>query len=253
MSQHDMNIANLGYPATRIDINAALAAIASNNSGATEPSAKFAYMWWPDTTSGLLKIRNADNSAWVTIGTLADANLGLLPSSTIGSTVQGYDSDTAKTDVAQTFSATQTFAAVVADSIQFDTISGDATSNTLDDYETGSGTAVVQPNSSGSITLATPTYEYTKVGNLVTFQFEFHVSASSSPVGALRVNLPFAGAGYATGAVRLYNVAFSGSPFLAGYPNNAYLLINQSHNNIATSGINSTGYYFGTFTYRTNS
>ena len=34
-------------------------------------------MWWPDTTTGLLKQRNSANSAWITIGTLGSANLGL--------------------------------------------------------------------------------------------------------------------------------------------------------------------------------
>jgi hypothetical protein len=43
-----------------------------------QPSTTYAYQWWSDTTTGLLLIRNAANSAWVTVGTLADANLGLL-------------------------------------------------------------------------------------------------------------------------------------------------------------------------------
>jgi hypothetical protein len=34
-------------------------------------------MLWADTTAGLLKIRNAANSAWITIGTLASPNLGI--------------------------------------------------------------------------------------------------------------------------------------------------------------------------------
>ena len=34
-------------------------------------------MWWADTSAGLLKQRNAANSAWITIGTLASTNLGL--------------------------------------------------------------------------------------------------------------------------------------------------------------------------------
>lgn len=53
-------------------------ALRSTFSGASEPSADMiAYMLWADTTTGLLKIRNAANSAWVTIGTLAATNLGL--------------------------------------------------------------------------------------------------------------------------------------------------------------------------------
>jgi len=86
MAQHDYNIANQSGLAFRTDLNNALAAIVSNNSGATEPSTMFAYQWWPDTTTGLLKIRNAANSAWVTVGTLATANLGLLTTTTAAST-----------------------------------------------------------------------------------------------------------------------------------------------------------------------
>jgi len=80
MAQHDYVIANGTGAAVRSDLNNALAAIVSNNSGATEPTTTYAYQWWPDTTTGLLKIRNAANNAWVTVGTLASANLGLLAS-----------------------------------------------------------------------------------------------------------------------------------------------------------------------------
>ena len=79
MAQHDYVIANGTGAAVRSDLNGGLAAIVSNNSGATEPGTMYAYQWWPDTTTGLLKIRNAANNAWVTVGTLASANLGLLP------------------------------------------------------------------------------------------------------------------------------------------------------------------------------
>jgi len=54
-----------------------LAAIVSQNSGASAPTTTFAFQPWADTTTGLLKIRNAANSAWVTVGTLASTNLGL--------------------------------------------------------------------------------------------------------------------------------------------------------------------------------
>ena len=78
MAQHDYNIANQSGAAFRSDLNNGLAAIVSQNSGAAQPSTTYAYQWWADTTTGLLKIRNAANNAWITIGTLADANLGLL-------------------------------------------------------------------------------------------------------------------------------------------------------------------------------
>ena len=76
MSQHDYDIstadANTGVT-MRAAINAALQALAGNNSGATEPATKYPYMWWADTTSGYLKQRNAANTAWITVMLLATA------------------------------------------------------------------------------------------------------------------------------------------------------------------------------------
>lgn len=72
MAQHDYVIANQGFPAFRSDLNDALAAIVSNNSGATEPTTMFAHQMWVDTAAdpSILKIRNADNDAWITVGAL---------------------------------------------------------------------------------------------------------------------------------------------------------------------------------------
>jgi hypothetical protein len=78
VAQHDYIIANQSGAAFRADLNNGLAAIVSQNSGAAQPSTTYAYQWWADTTTGLLKIRNAANSAWITIGTMASTNLGLL-------------------------------------------------------------------------------------------------------------------------------------------------------------------------------
>ena len=67
MAQHDYVIDNQSAPAARTDINNALAAIVSNNSSGSEPTVKYAGMWWVDTTANQLKIRNEANDAWVTI------------------------------------------------------------------------------------------------------------------------------------------------------------------------------------------
>jgi len=67
MAQHDYIIANQSGAAFRADLNNALAAIVSQNSGAAEPSVTYAYQPWADTTTGLFKIRNAANSAWITL------------------------------------------------------------------------------------------------------------------------------------------------------------------------------------------
>ena len=71
MAQHDYDIANAAGAPFRADINAMLAAAVSNNSAATTPPTTFAFMWWADTTAGLLKQRNAANSAWISVLTLA--------------------------------------------------------------------------------------------------------------------------------------------------------------------------------------
>jgi hypothetical protein len=78
MAQHDYNIGNGSGATVRSDLNNVLAAIISQNSGATEPSTTGAYQWWADTTTGILKIRNAADGAWVNVGLLDTANLGLL-------------------------------------------------------------------------------------------------------------------------------------------------------------------------------
>jgi hypothetical protein len=62
MSQHDFNIANQSFPATRVDLNNALQALATNSSGATAPATTYASQWWYDTDTDTLKIRNETDS-----------------------------------------------------------------------------------------------------------------------------------------------------------------------------------------------
>lgn len=70
MSQHDFNIANQSFPATRTDLNNALAALASTSSGDAEPGTTYANQLWYETDTDTLKIRNEANSGWVTVLTL---------------------------------------------------------------------------------------------------------------------------------------------------------------------------------------
>ena len=67
MAQASYVVANGTGAAVRSALNGQLAAIVSNNSGVTEPSTTYAYQWWADTTTGLLKLRNAANNAWITL------------------------------------------------------------------------------------------------------------------------------------------------------------------------------------------
>lgn len=86
MATHDYDIANGTGQAVRNDINGVLDAIVSNNSSSTEPSTTFAFMWWVDTNNTLLKIRNAANNAWITVGDYSATNFGLLTSTSAAST-----------------------------------------------------------------------------------------------------------------------------------------------------------------------
>jgi hypothetical protein len=74
MAQHDMNIANQGFPATRADLNNALQAIATNNSGTSAPSTTFANQWFYNTSTNKLFIRNEANSAFIEVATLDQTN-----------------------------------------------------------------------------------------------------------------------------------------------------------------------------------
>ena len=65
MATHDYVIDNGTGSAVRTDLNNVLSAIVSNNSSSSEPSTKYAYQWWADTTTGILKIRNSSNNGWV--------------------------------------------------------------------------------------------------------------------------------------------------------------------------------------------
>ena len=51
MAQHDFNIANQGFPAFRTDLNNALSAIQTTNSGTSRPTGAVAGQLWLDTTS----------------------------------------------------------------------------------------------------------------------------------------------------------------------------------------------------------
>jgi len=65
MAQADGVVANGSGSAVRADINAQLAAAFTNHSGTTQPSTTFAYQNWVDESSGVLKIRNKQNSSWI--------------------------------------------------------------------------------------------------------------------------------------------------------------------------------------------
>jgi hypothetical protein len=162
MSQHDLTIDNQGFPAFRSDLNNALQALGSTQSGTTAPSPTFANQLWYDTTNNILKIRNEDNDAWISLLTLNQTTdalqsvFGLI----IGTDVQAYDADTAKTDVANTFTALQTFAGTSSNAdlktsniLEVVTVSATAATGTIAYDVTTQSVLYYTTNASGNFTV----------------------------------------------------------------------------------------------------
>ncbi len=70
MSQNDLVISNQNFPSTRADINSALQALGSTNSGSSAPPITYANMMWYDTAANILKFRSEANDVWINIGYL---------------------------------------------------------------------------------------------------------------------------------------------------------------------------------------
>jgi hypothetical protein len=139
MSQHDYNLENATGANFRADLNNALAAIRSSNSGASAPSSMAAHMLWADLTASLLKRRNTANSGWVPFLSLDDAMVLARSSDT---TLAG--SDLGKTVIA-TSTFTQTFTAAATLGAQW----------SIDYANIGSGIITLDPNGSETINGAT--------------------------------------------------------------------------------------------------
>ena len=67
MAQHDYVIDNSTGANVRADINSALLAISSNNSGSSAPSTTYALQSFANTTDSILQLRNAANNAFVNL------------------------------------------------------------------------------------------------------------------------------------------------------------------------------------------
>jgi hypothetical protein len=139
MAQHDYNIANQSGADFRADLNNALGAIATTNSGSTEPSTTYAHQLWVDTSSNVLKIRNGTDSAWITTGVSITASntftgnlTGDVVGNVTGSLVGNVTGDlTGNADTATTLATARTISLSgdVAGSASFDG-SGDITITT---------------------------------------------------------------------------------------------------------------------------
>ena len=109
--QGDQNIANQAGAAFRSDLNNELQALVTLSSGTSAPSTTYAYQLWADTTTNLLKRRNAANAAWIVVRSLDESFVLSRSSNTILAA-----SDIGKTLVfTSTFTQTFTAAATLAD------------------------------------------------------------------------------------------------------------------------------------------
>jgi hypothetical protein len=142
MSQNSLVVANGTGAAVRAALNNALDTLGTLNSGASAPSTTQAYLLWADTTTGLLKIRNAANSAWIVVGRLASIGLGRILNSTVAKT-GAYTVVAADEGVlikaSGTWTLSLTAAATLGDGFAFGVVN------------TGTGVITIDPNASETI------------------------------------------------------------------------------------------------------
>lgn len=171
MSQHDLNIANADGATVRADLNGALAALGTTMKGPSAPSAAQAGWCWLDDNASPWILRVYDGVDWITIGDI-DPTTNVFTVAGIGSIVQGYDADTAKTDVAQTFSAPQRSSpsanANISGSVTLDfsvandyerTLTGNVTLENPSNLVVGQkGTVILHQDATGGRTMTFGTY-----------------------------------------------------------------------------------------------
>jgi hypothetical protein len=138
-------------------------------------------------------------------------------------------------------------------------LGGSAAANALDDYEEGSGNSSQIDVKLGStaLTVTGEGFKYTKIGNIVNFQFEFRITdLNGASSGAFTVGLPFASVtgGYSAGALRIYAGTVDGNEFVHSSTNSSTLYLARRVDNAGTANVTATdgAYYFGQMTYTTS-
>ena len=173
MAQHDYNLINQSGANFRTDLNNALSAIVSNNSGATEPATMFAYELWVDTSNSVMKIRNSGNDGWITLpfsiaaDNTVDINGGTINGITSlsfssGSTVASIlDEDNLSSDSATALATQQSIKAyvdsqVTAQDLDFQADSGGVLSIDLDSetFTLNGGTGITTVGAENTVTFS---------------------------------------------------------------------------------------------------
>jgi len=129
--------------------------------------------------------------------------------------------------------------------VVFDAVAGNATSNTLDDYEEGTWTPVVADAASGGNTasLGTAYGAYSKIGNQITlFCRLVNIDTSGMSSGNLIYirGVPFSSSSNgsaSSGTVRFDQVTFSGSPVSIIPDSASYVLLYENSSGTADAGL----------------
>jgi len=97
MATHDYDIANQTFPNFRSDLNSALDAIQSTNSGESAPSSAIAGHQWYNTTDSKLQVYTG--SAWHDVALDADGDLAVTNNLTAAGTIQSTSDRNLKTGI----------------------------------------------------------------------------------------------------------------------------------------------------------
>lgn len=155
-SNGDLSVANQGFPAFRGDLNEILEAIYTNQSGTSTPANNYANSFFYDQTNNLLKFRNEDNDAYITI--------------------MGFD-QSADTTTNIVSDATQQFTKAQIPSTFNDTFASVSGLFNFDTYQN----FIVQLGN-GSNTLQNPTTEVSNIGQTGVFVFKQPSSGTAGSV-----------------------------------------------------------------------
>jgi len=149
----DYVLANQSGANFRTELNSVLAAVVSQNSGSTAPTTTYAYQFWIDTgaSPALLKLRNGANSAWITVGDVTAANLGLLTSTSAASTYLALAGGT----------VTGNLEIGTAGSLTFEGSTADANETTLAVTDPTADRTVTLPDATGTVALLSLAQSYT--------------------------------------------------------------------------------------------
>ena len=199
MAQSDYIIgANPSGLAMRTEINTIFDSILTNNSGSTAPTATSPFMMWVDTSNATyyyLKMRNHDDTAWVTLGTYTVAT----------KTYISFVDDDVKLTGNQTIHGIKTFS--TSPIVPTPTTTGNVI--TMDNivqktavgvgYGTGSGGTVTQLTSkSTAVTLNKPTGQITMNNSSLATNTAVSFVLNNNTISANDMVVPNIKSGFAT-------------------------------------------------------